>query len=103
MDKALLTLRWGFSAVLGIAMLYWARGLSLRYNAWTTRFRERNSHITPPPTPEWRERNTKIMTWIFRLFGTFLALLSTLAQRGRLTADSVAVTAPCTCWLSAEC
>jgi hypothetical protein len=82
MGKALLTVRWGFSAVLGIAMLYWARGLSLRYNAWTTRFRERNPHINPPPTPEWRERNTKIMTWIFRLFGTFLALLSILALIG---------------------
>jgi hypothetical protein len=82
MDKTLLSLRWGGQAVFGIAILYWARELSLRYNGWTTRFRERNPHINPPPTPEWRERNTKIMTWIFRLFGTFLALFSVLALIG---------------------
>ena len=84
MGKTLLTLRWSCSAVLGLVMLYWARDLSLRYNAWTTRFRERNPHINPPPTPEWRERNTRIMTWIFRVFGAFLALLSVLALIGIL-------------------
>ncbi len=82
MDKTLLTFSWGCSAILGAALLYWARELSVRYNAWTTSFRERHPHINPPPTPEWREKNTKIMTWIFRLFGTFLALLSVLALIG---------------------
>jgi len=76
------TLRWGFSAVLGVAILYWASELSLRYNAWTTKFRERNPHINPPPTPEWREKNTRIMTWMFRLLGAFLAVLSVLAVIG---------------------
>jgi hypothetical protein len=82
MDKTLLTLRWGASAVIGIAMLYWAKLISLGYNHWTTSMRERYSHINPPPTPEWREKNTKIMTWMFRVFGAFLALLSVLALIG---------------------
>ena len=82
MDKTSLTLGWGCSAILGTAVLYWARELSVRYNRWTTRFRERNPHINLPPTPEWREKNTKIMTWMFRVFGTFLALLSVLALIG---------------------
>jgi hypothetical protein len=82
MDGTLLTFRWGGSAVLGIALLYWARELSVRYNAWTTSFRERHPHINPPPTPEWREKNTKIMTWIIRFFGASLALLSILALIG---------------------
>jgi hypothetical protein len=50
--------------------------LSLRYNAWTTRLRERHPNFNPPPTPEWRARNTKIMTVMFRVFGIFLVLLS---------------------------
>jgi hypothetical protein len=82
MDKTLLTLRWGFTAVIGAGLFYWSRELSVRYNAWTTAFRERHPNINPPPTPEWRERNTKIMTWIIRLFGAFLALLPVLALIG---------------------
>jgi hypothetical protein len=59
--------------------------LSIRYNAWTTGLRERHPHINPPPTPEWRARNTTIMTVMFRLFGVFLVLLSVmylLPQKG---------------------
>jgi hypothetical protein len=66
-----------FSAA-GLFFLWWAKPLSLQYNAWTTGLRERHPNINPPPTPEWRERNTKIMTVIFRLLGVFFLLLSTV-------------------------
>jgi hypothetical protein len=66
----------GFIGVLegffGLVLLIWARTLSLRYNAWTTGLRERHPNFNPPPTPEWRVRNTKIMTIIFRIVGVFL-------------------------------
>jgi hypothetical protein len=65
-------------ALTGAVLLYWSRTFSLRYNAWTTRFRERHQRINPPPTPEMRELNTKIMTWLFRFLGAFLLLLSVL-------------------------
>jgi hypothetical protein len=38
--------------------------------------RERHPNINPPPTPEWRARNTKIMTVIFRVAGMAFVLLS---------------------------
>ena len=79
MDKAVLILRWVFSAIVGGVLLIWANPLSVRYNAWTTSFRERHPNINPPPTPEWRRRNTTIFAWILRIFGLFLALLSVLA------------------------
>ena len=63
-------------AVIGLALIVWAVPLSVRYNAWTTRLRERHPKINPPPTPEWRARNTKIMKVMFRVFGMFLVLLS---------------------------
>ena len=65
-------------AVLGIALIIWAAPLSRRYNAWTTGLRERHPNVNPPPTPEWRARNTKIMTILFRVGGTFFALLSVM-------------------------
>jgi hypothetical protein len=33
-------------------------------------------NVSPPPTPEWRARNIKIMTIVFRVAGVFLVLLS---------------------------
>ena len=63
-------------AVVGLTLIFLASQLSSRYNAWTTDLRERHSNINPPPTPEWRARNTKIMTVIFRVAGVFLVLLS---------------------------
>ncbi len=74
-------------AAAGLFFLWWAKPLSVRYNAWTTALRERHPNINPPPTPEWRARNTKIMTAIFRFLGVFFLLLSTvpfLAFIGRL-------------------
>ncbi len=65
------TLRW-------LLLIYFARPLSRRYNAWTTSLRERHPDFNPPPTPEWRARNTKIMTVVFRVAGLFLILLSLL-------------------------
>jgi hypothetical protein len=63
-------------ALIGLALVFWAAPLSVRYNAWTTGLRERHPNINPPPTPEWRARNTKIMTIMFRVLGAFLVLLS---------------------------
>ena len=69
-------------ALLGLALIYWAAPLSLRYNAWTTGLRERHPNFNPPPTPEWRARNSKIMTIMFRVVGTFFFLRSILGLIG---------------------
>jgi hypothetical protein len=65
-------------ALAGIALVLWAKPLSIRYNAWTTRLRERHPSFNPPPTPEWRARNTKIMTLLFRLAGIVFILRAAL-------------------------
>jgi hypothetical protein len=65
----------GFN-VIGLALIFWALPLSVRYNAWTSGLRERHRNVYRQPTPEWRARNTKIMTVTFRVFGLFLVLLS---------------------------
>ena len=69
-------------ALVGLALIFWAASLSLRYNAWTTGLRQRHPNFNPPPTPEWRARNTKIMTAMFRVIGVFLVLLSILTLLG---------------------
>jgi hypothetical protein len=51
----------------------------MRYNAWTTSLRERYPRINPPPTPQMREMNTKIMKWLFRVVGAFLVMFSFVA------------------------
>jgi hypothetical protein len=68
--------------LLGLALILWAGTLSIRYNAWTTGIRERHPSFNPPPTPEWRARNTKIMSVIFRIVGTVAVLLSLLGIIG---------------------
>jgi hypothetical protein len=60
----------------------WAAPLSIRYNAWTTAFRERNPNINPPPTPEMRALNTKIMTSMFRGVGIVFVLVSIMRLVG---------------------
>ncbi len=60
----------------GLAIIYWSWPLSQRYNAWTTRFRERNPQINPPPTPERRERSTLIFAWLLRIAGAYLVFLA---------------------------
>jgi hypothetical protein len=86
MGKTWLILRWCCSGVLGILLLIWARKLSVRYNAWTTSFREHHPEVNPPPTPEWRRRNTTIVTWLLRILGAWLALLAALALLGLMNA-----------------
>ena len=63
-------------AVIGLVLVFRATPLSIRYNAWTTGLRERHPNLNPPPTPEWRARNTKIMTVMFRVVGVLLVFLS---------------------------
>ena len=69
-------------AVIGLPVLVLAAPLSRRYNAWTTAMRERRPNVNPTPTPEWRARNTKIMTVMFRVAGGFFVLLSVLTLLG---------------------
>jgi hypothetical protein len=72
-----MNLIWGAGyAILGVALLIWATPLSVRYNAWTTGLRERHPNVNPPPAPEWRARNTKIMTILFRVAGLFSLIMS---------------------------
>jgi hypothetical protein len=75
---------YAFLIVLSIVVIFCSKQLSMRYNAWTTSFRERNPHINPPPTPEMRALNTKIMTRLFRILGVFLFLLAGLMLIGNL-------------------
>jgi hypothetical protein len=77
MSNTLLLVAWGCCAVLGGTLVSMASELSAGYNNWTTSLRTRHS-TAGPPTPKWRERNTKIMTWIIRLFGGTLMLVSAL-------------------------
>lgn len=65
-------------ALIGLALVFWAAPISVRYNGWTTRLRERHPNFNPPPTPEWRARNTRIMTIMFRIVGAFFIVLSVL-------------------------
>jgi hypothetical protein len=76
MSKTLLTFAWGCLTLVGTSLFYWAGQLSVRYNGWTTSFRERHRHINPPPTAQMRESNTKTMTWLFRALGTAAVLRS---------------------------
>jgi hypothetical protein len=56
----------------GAALFYWAKPMSQRYNAWTTRFRERHPQISKPPSPEMASLNYKIMVFVFRAAGAIL-------------------------------
>jgi hypothetical protein len=76
MIKLLGVLAFSSFIVCGAAFLVWARALSVRYNDWTTKLRERHPQLSPQPTPEWRARNTTIMTWIYRAVGAALAMES---------------------------
>jgi hypothetical protein len=65
-------------AVIGLVLIFWAAPLSICYNAWTIGLRERHSSVNPPPTPEWRAQNIKIMMVIFRVAGAFFVLVSSM-------------------------
>ena len=64
--------------VIGLVLIFLSTPLSVRYNAWTTGLRERHPNINPPPTPERRARNSKIMAVMFRVAGVFLVLISNI-------------------------
>jgi hypothetical protein len=78
MNGILPTITWCCLIVLGAALVCWSEH-SIRYNAWTTGLRERYPRISPPPTPEMRQMNTKIMTWLFRVAGAFFVVFSFIA------------------------
>jgi hypothetical protein len=78
METPLLFAVFACCMLIGAVLLLRARHLSLRYNAWTTRLRRGHPQINPPPTPRMQERNTTIMTWIFRLAGISLVLFPLL-------------------------
>ena len=59
-------------AFAGVALCYWAKPMSRRYNAWTTRFRERHPQISKPPTQEMASLNYKITVVILRGGGAIL-------------------------------
>jgi hypothetical protein len=79
MTGVLPTITWCCWIVLGAVLVYWSERFSMRYNAWTTSLRERYPRINPPPTPQIREMNTKIMKWLFRVVGAFLVMFSFVA------------------------
>jgi len=59
-------------AFAGAALLYWAKPMAQRYNAWTIRFREKYPQISKPPSPETASLNYKVMVIFFRVAGAFL-------------------------------
>lgn len=63
-------------AILGLALALRAPSLSIRYNAWTTSLRQRHPKLSPPPTQNMFQLNTKIMRILFQFLGVFLLLLS---------------------------
>jgi hypothetical protein len=67
---------------IGLALIVWAKPFSVRYNGWTTKLRERHPNFNPPPTPEWRERNTRIMTNLFRIAGAVFLVRVVLGLLG---------------------
>jgi hypothetical protein len=70
---------WGCVASFGASIFYWSVQISSKYNAWTTSFRERHPNINASPTPQMRELNTKIMSWLFRIVGASFFLLAAIA------------------------
>ena len=58
--------------VVGVALVFWSRLLSEKYNALTTRLRTRVPNINPPPTPGMAQKNYKIMAILFRILGVLL-------------------------------
>ena len=76
MGKIVVTIVFLCLTAIGLSIVYWSSKLSIRYNAWTTSFRERHPSINPPPKPHMRALNTKIMTWLFRFAGVYIILYS---------------------------
>jgi len=66
-------------ALAGVAIFYWSKLLSKKYNAWTTRLRTKFSSINPPPTPQMAELNYKVMLYLIRICGVSLFAGAALA------------------------
>jgi hypothetical protein len=69
----------GAGLVIGAALVLFAMPISLRYNAWTTKVRERRNRA---PSTEMRAKNTRIFAWIVRILGLVLLLLGGLVYLG---------------------
>ncbi|MBK7862698.1 MAG: hypothetical protein IPJ65_29635 [Archangiaceae bacterium] len=65
----------GVISLLGVTLVVFARRLSLAYNGWTARARQRNPRLGAVPTSAARERNLELVSWIFRLGGAFKSRL----------------------------
>jgi hypothetical protein len=72
--RLLFVLLAGLEAWLGVFLILYSQTYSLWYNAWTTRIRERHPKFLRPVTPEARASNTKLLTWMTRIFGAGLIL-----------------------------
>ena len=70
---------WGCAAAFGGILVLEASELSERYNEWTTRLRQQEPGVSPPPTPPQLARNTKIFAWLLRVVGGLIVLASTLS------------------------
>ncbi len=89
MEIILISVAFANLAVLGAALVYWSRPLSIRYNSWTTIFRVRHPRVCSPVTVQRLELNTTTMTWLFRFLGASFVFLSiwTLLSIWGLTRD----------------
>jgi len=65
--------------LIGVALIYWSKVLSQKYNAWTTRLRSKSKFLSPPPTPKLAELNFRIMFSLFRLCGAALIAIAVWA------------------------
>jgi hypothetical protein len=68
--------------VAGAGLIVWARELSVGYNDWTTRLRQRYPQIFGAPRPESQARKIENMMWLYRGVGVALALESAFALIG---------------------
>lgn len=63
-------------ALIGVALIYWARILSETYITWTTRLRTRSRYLSPPPTPQMAQLNFRIMLTLIRICGAALIAIA---------------------------
>jgi hypothetical protein len=61
--------------LVGAALLLLARKFSVKYNIWTLQLRS-NRALSAAPNVEQVEKNIRIMTWVIRVFGLSLILIS---------------------------
>jgi hypothetical protein len=74
-------------ALIGMAVVFRSRQLSERYNAWTTKVRQRNPRMNIPPTPEMLALNTKIMTGLIGFLGAGLVIIAFVLFLGPTTSN----------------